>query len=200
MENIDIFSKIEQLFIKITNEFIDETINFTYYDSEEQIDIINNTIEEVVTTFVYEHIEHTEDSLSSYNKNKNIKIKFSSFKPTTTSISFLNKFDTYKVYRQLTILFLIKGMLLSKQSIETYVKALINLVKEKNKKYGSAIINPLPILLSSKELNVELLLKLQMNNKVMRMINNTKEDEDPILDFLGYAVLYEYYSLNKFLK
>lgn len=160
-------------------------------------------IENEINCAIYNNIVEDE-SLSSLTLNSELKIK-NIFKHSNKQKQSLLTFQDFlfKVrssLNRLTFLFLLKGAYDKQISILDYIDNICNLVEEKNKKYGSAILNPLPILFKKDEIDVKTLIKLQMNNKLMRMINSKKDDEDAVLDFLGYSILYEIYIHNTFLE
>lgn len=62
-------------------------------------------------------------------------------------------------------------------------------IKEKNRKYGDAALNPLRVFSRS---SPEEQLRVRIDDKLSRVKNRQNdEDEDPILDLMGYLVLYK---------
>lgn len=75
----------------------------------------------------------------------------------------------------------------SKIDIETACDELKELLLEKNRKYGDAALSPLRVF--SKASSVEQI-KVRLDDKLSRLANQqSDEDEDVILDLLGYLIL-----------
>ena len=83
-----------------------------------------------------------------------------------------------------------------KQEILTQVKAVAELLIEKNKKYGNSAIQPKRIF--SKADPIEQI-NVRIDDKISRIANQqTNEDEDVELDLIGYLVLKRVYlALSK---
>ena len=63
------------------------------------------------------------------------------------------------------------------------------LLLEKNRKYGDAALNPVRIFSKANTLEQ---IRVRMDDKLSRLKNaQNDEDEDPILDLVGYLVLYQ---------
>jgi hypothetical protein len=83
-----------------------------------------------------------------------------------------------------------------KQEILAQVKAIAELLIEKNKKYGNSAIQPKRIF--SKADPIEQI-NVRIDDKISRIANQqTNEDEDVELDLIGYLVLKRVYlALSK---
>lgn len=75
----------------------------------------------------------------------------------------------------------------SQQAIVEEMKILTGFLLEKNRKYGDSALNPKRIF--SKASSIEQI-KVRIDDKLSRMENQqTDEDEDVVLDLIGYLVL-----------
>ena len=66
-----------------------------------------------------------------------------------------------------------------------YVKAVLI---SKNKKYGDSALHPLRIF-SNADANEQL--RVRIDDKINRIKNQKQDDEDAILDLIGYLILYQ---------
>jgi len=73
------------------------------------------------------------------------------------------------------------------QEVTLVLKQLDNMLREKNRKYGDAALNPKRIF--SRASAVEQI-KVRIDDKLSRLVNEqADEDEDVVWDLLGYLVL-----------
>jgi len=75
-------------------------------------------------------------------------------------------------------------------TFETEIDKVLNELKkvllEKNKKYGNSALEPKRIFSQS---NATEQIKVRIDDKLSRMVERTKDNEDTILDLMGYLVL-----------
>lgn len=76
------------------------------------------------------------------------------------------------------------------KNVQKLISDICSIVEIKNAKYGNAILDPPNYFVKSSS---DFLIKVQMNNKLTRILNlhkkNTSDEEDAKLDLLGYYVL-----------
>lgn len=84
----------------------------------------------------------------------------------------------------------------SQMEISSVCDEVKNLLLQKNMKYGDAALNPLRVFSKSSSLEQ---LRVRMDDKLSRIRNqDPNEDEDPVLDLIGYLILYRVaYLRNK---
>lgn len=74
--------------------------------------------------------------------------------------------------------------------VKEYLTKVVDLLKEKNKRYGNSILSPIQIFRTDPGLNG---VYVRLNDKFARLINQTAgEDEDVVLDIIGYLAFTAY--------
>lgn len=72
-------------------------------------------------------------------------------------------------------------------AVRAVLDELFDLIQSKNAAYGDAALNPLRVF--SKNLSVEDMLRVRMDDKLSRLSRGAKAGEDPEWDLFGYLVL-----------
>ena len=72
-------------------------------------------------------------------------------------------------------------------AVREVLDELFDLIQSKNAAYGDAALNPLRVF--SKNLSVEDMLRVRMDDKLSRLSRGAKAGEDPEWDLFGYLVL-----------
>jgi len=72
------------------------------------------------------------------------------------------------------------------EKVKLVLERVLELLIEKNKKYGNAAFDPVRIF--SKADKIEQL-KVRIDDKLSRILNQTEDNEDTLLDLIGYLIL-----------
>jgi hypothetical protein len=76
----------------------------------------------------------------------------------------------------------------SQMEISSICDEVKNLLLQKNMKYGDSALNPIRVFSKSSPLEQ---LRVRMDDKLSRIRNqDPNEDEDPVLDLIGYLILF----------